>query len=311
MSTASRIFKNSFVITIIAMFLYMALAFSVDIQKFSASILEFNYLTIPVILLPMTVHIFLLGFRFHRLILQLNVNSSIKESLLIYLAGLSFGITPGGVGQMIKSHYIKKKFGTPISKTAPVVLIEKWTELNSVILILLIFSLFVFIPEAEIIAIIGIIISLLFLGIMKNSLIFEFFKKAFRRIKPLQKYYEIIENSQNTFKILMKPKIIVEGLILTIPAKMLEAIAVYWAFQELGLTLDFITSTQIFFSSLVSGIISFIPGGFIVTEGTMIALLTKYVGNLTVAAAAVIFVRLITIWYATFLGFVTTKFVNK
>jgi uncharacterized protein (TIRG00374 family) len=75
----------------------------------------------------------------------------------------------------------------------------------------------------------------------------------------------------------------------------------------LGIKIDFIASTQIFYTALIAGIFSFVPGGLAVTEGGMIALLSKYFYNydLALLAAAVIFVRLITFWYATLLGGIT------
>jgi len=189
----------------------------------------------------------LLAIRFHRLILRLGVKSSVKESILIYLAGLAFGITPVGAGQIIKSHIIKKKFSVPISITAPVVLVEKWNELTAVIILLLFLFLFATIYEVQIITVIGIVISLLILGIMKNKQIFSISKKIFSRIRPFRKYTEIIENSQNTLNILMKPSVIAEGLLITIPAQILEALTVFLVFQEIGLGLDFEYSTQVFF----------------------------------------------------------------
>ena len=106
----SKLFKNTLALAIIAMLLYLAVVFFVDIKDFSSNLVEINYLNIPIILIPMTIHILLLGIRFHRLIIQLNVKSTLKDSILIYLTGLAFGITPVGAGQIIKSHIIIKKF---------------------------------------------------------------------------------------------------------------------------------------------------------------------------------------------------------
>ena len=72
-----------------------------------------------------------------RLIKNLNIPITLKKSILIYFSGLSLTVTPFGVGQIIKSHFIKKEFGDSISKTAPVIFVEKWNELVAVIVILI------------------------------------------------------------------------------------------------------------------------------------------------------------------------------
>ena len=91
------------------------------------------------------------------------------------------------------------------------------------------------------------------------------------------------------------------------PSLFLQAVSVFLAFQAMGIKIDFKTSTQIFYTVLMAGIFLFVPGGLGVTEGGMIALLRKYHYNHDLAplAAAVIFVRSITFWYATLLGGIT------
>ena len=100
---------------------------------------------------------------------------------------------------------------------------------------------------------------------------------------------------------------LLEGFIITIPAQMLQAIAVFLVFQMIGVKIDFVASTQVYFTSIVAGILSFIPGGLVVAEGGMLALLAKYYYNyeLALLVSAVIFVRLFTFWYATLFGVIT------
>ena len=129
-----------------------------------------------------------------------------------------------------------------------------------------------------------------------------------QKIRILKNFEEIIENSQETLRKLTTKKMIMVGILLTTPSKFLEAIAVFLAFQALNIDFDFVISTQIFFTAIVSGVITLLPGGLGVTEASMLGLITKYGGDFSIAATAVIFVRLVTIWYATVLGLITSKF---
>jgi glycosyltransferase 2 family protein len=309
MPFVSKFTRNPFAIIIMAMILYVGLVLYIDIGRVSKTTLKIDYWTVPLILTPMTVHILLLAFRFHRLLQALNINIPIRKSILIYFIGLSFAVTPVSAGQVVRSQIIKKEFNYVFSKTSPVLLFEKWSELAAVLVILLVFVFVNFMLESILIIIMGTGIALLFFGIMrKQGLLFFFFKKIIAKFQRLKKFEASIENSQESLNILSSKRVVVlEGFIITLSAQILQAVSVFLAFQALGIKIDFIASTQIFFTALIAGILSFVPGGLGVTEGGMIALLTKYYYNydLALLAAAVIFIRLITFWYATLLGIIT------
>ena len=50
------------------------------------------------------------------------------SSLRIYLAGLSLTVSPGKVGEAMKSWLLRAEDGTPIARSAPIVLAERLTE---------------------------------------------------------------------------------------------------------------------------------------------------------------------------------------
>jgi len=303
----NKVYKNGFLIIFSVMFFYVMVVLYADFDEFSSHIKKIDYGFVPIILSLMSIHIIILGLRFHQLVSALGIDIAWKKSILIYIAGLSLTIIPGGAGQIIKSHFIKKEYGIEISKTAPIILVEKWNELVSVLIILLLSFLILIIIEALIIAIIGIIIMLILAVIMRSQKGFTIFKKVISHFKFLIKFIENVENSQKSFRLLMSKKMILGSLALTTPAKFLELIAVYFVFLSVGINLDFILSLQIFITSLLTGVLSFIPGGFGVTEASMLGLLLKYVNNLSLAAVGVILVRLSTIWFATILGLIITK----
>jgi glycosyltransferase 2 family protein len=292
-----------------AMVLYVGIALLIDIEEVSKTTIKIDYLTVPIILTPMTMAIFLLAFRFHRLLQALNVKIPLAKSILIYLLGLSFAVTPLSAGQLVRSQIIKKEFDYAFSKTSPIFLFEKWSEFSSLLVILFAFIFVNFMIESIFVIVLGAAMAMLFFGLMrKRGVAFFFLGKITAKFQRLRKFEESIENSQESLKILSSMRVIIfEGFIVTIPSLLLQAGSVFLAFQALGIKIDFIASTQIFYTALIAGIFSFVPGGLGVTEGGMIALLSKYYYNydLGLLAAAVIFVRLITFWYGTLLGGIT------
>ena len=88
----------------------------------------------------------------------------------------------------------------------------------------------------------------------------------------------------------------------------IDSLAIYYGFVALNLDIGFIDSIQIFFTSLIYGIISFLPAGIGVTEGIFIGLLLERNIELPVATALILFIRFTTIWFLTFLGIIAIKF---
>ena len=151
------------------MVLYVGIALLIDIEKVSKIALRIDYWTVPIILTPMTMAIFLLAFRFHRLLQALNVKIPLAKSILIYLLGLSFAVTPLSSGQLVRSQIIKKEFDYAFSKTSPVFLFEKWSEFSALLVILFAFIFVNFMIES---------IFVIVLGVCYGNAIFRPYEKA-------------------------------------------------------------------------------------------------------------------------------------
>lgn len=309
MPNFSNILNKSFVIVIAVIALYVGLTIYTDLERFFDVIKKIDYSIIISVLALMSVVVLLLAFRFHRLIRSLDIDLPLKKSILFYIVGLAFSITPASSGTLIKSYLIKQEKDIEITKTAPIIFVEKWNELNSILIILIIFLFFNLIYETVIITVIGIIISISFIIIVKNYKVFLVFKNLTRKIKFLNRLDGLIENSQTTFNITLNSRNLLEGFLLTTSAKIIEAVAVFLVFQAIHMDLDFIFATQLYYTSILSGFLSLIPGGVIVTEASLLGLLTKFGYDFTLASAVVILIRLATIWFVTVMGLFASKFI--
>lgn len=67
---------------------------------------------------------------------RLSMNVPVRDSLTIFFSGLTMCITPGKVGELLKSYLLKKSKGTPISYSIPVVIMERVTDLISILLLM-------------------------------------------------------------------------------------------------------------------------------------------------------------------------------
>ena len=57
------------------------------------------------------------------------------DSFLIYFSGLGMTVTPGKVGEWLKSYLLKEVHGTPVTKSAPILIAERLTDSVALLII--------------------------------------------------------------------------------------------------------------------------------------------------------------------------------
>ena len=273
------------------------------LEKISQIKLEFF---LPVFFL-MGIQFLFLGVKYHRLLKKLNIPIRTKDSVVIFIAGLSLIATPAGIGTAVKSQVLKKKYGQPFSKTLPLIFVERFTELLAILIILTFFLVWNQMFESLIVIIIGYCFIFGMYSLSSNSKLYTIFKNIFSRIKRINKLLNSLDDSKESLSKLFEFKTISESILWSIPAKVSQFVAVYFIFLSLGVDIDLILSGQIYYTSLVLGSLTFIPSGLIITESSMLAMILNIGVDLSVASLAVILIRLITTWLGTIVGIIALK----
>ena len=210
------------------------------------------------------------------------------------------------IGEVVKSYILKKSHSQPISKTAPIVFIERYYDLVGIILISLIGIWFVNLEK--------IIIILLFIGavsilvISQRRDLVESVLKKISTIPILKKYLVNILSTFDSIHVLLRPRIYTKGIAYSILAWGIESLAVYMIFQGFKIELDFPIVVLIFTLSTIIGGLSMLPGGIGVTEGGMLGLLLLHNIDYTVAFGLVLMVRVFTLWFSVIIGIIFLKF---
>jgi len=295
------------ILIVIVVGFYLIIVLSSDIGAIIEQTNKIDYTYLPIISFFMIIQIVFLGIKFHRLLLKLRINLPLKESMKIFTAGLSLIVTPGGMGTAIKSHIIKKKYGIPISSTLPIVLVERLTELIGVLLILTFFLVLVRSYESIIAVILGFAMLFLLMILISNNKIFGSVKKLVTKINRIKKLSIALDESQESYCQLMNKKTFFEAIGWSVVAKACQFWAVYFVFVSLGIDLEWFEVGEILHTSIILGIVSFIPTGIVVIESTMIALLIKNNIEFSLATLTVILFRIVTTWTPMIVGLFALK----
>ncbi|MEK6947105.1 MAG: lysylphosphatidylglycerol synthase transmembrane domain-containing protein [Nanoarchaeota archaeon] len=308
MKKSNLIKNNGFSIIIIIMITYVGIVLYSDINKISSIFYNIKYEFLVIIIGLQMISFSLRSYRQKKFLESSGIKLSFWENFKICLAGMSMIVTPGGAGMLIKSHFLKRKYGFSVSRTAPMILAERYHDFLAVTTILLLSLIVVFSIHVVISGTVALILLFLVYLIIRNHDWLEKFEQTIIRKKIFQKIFPSDLNISDSVNSLKTPRIIGFGWIISTILWIIDAFAIFFGFVALDVDIGVVESIQIFFSSLIYGIISFLPAGIGVTEGIFIGLLLKHDVKLSIATALILFIRLTTVWFLTFVGFVTMKF---
>ena len=298
--------KKFFVFLISSIIIYATFLIVSDLNKLSENIVDFKIEFLPLILSLVSAGWVALYFRWVLLLKNLKYSLPHKENFPIFLSGFALSVTPGKVGELLKSQLLKEKFDLPIKISAHVILIERFYNAIGIIIIS-IFGILVFDFSGIIILITTCLLILIFF-ILRSERLFHIFIQKISKISFLSKFSNSFMNSYDVIKESTRPKIFIISSILSAIYWIFESIAVYFILKSFGIDLLSIFDViPTYATSIILGVASFIPAGLGVSESTLIGLLSLQGLTISTAVSLTIFIRLLTLWYSVFIGFIALK----
>ena len=300
--------KNIFLIIIFIITFYIIYIAYSDFEEISSNMEEFEFTLLPIIFLFSFGAYSITSLRQRILLKKIGIVMPLKENFLLYLAGLSMVVTPGGLGETIKSYYLKKRFGYGISKTFPLVFVERYQDLITLVIVLSFALIFIQIHEVMILDITVICVIIISYIIFRAKKLFVKIINFLKKISRLRKFGDSMSESYEGFYSMTEGKTMIKCAAVGIVSWTLEAIAVYLVFLAFNIDLGFILTTIIAYASILFGGVSLLPGGVGITEISATTLLTKEGVELSLATSIIIMMRIATIWLSTATGFIASKF---
>jgi len=247
--------------------------------------------------------------RWHFFLRKITKKIPFVRSSLYFLSGFAFMLSPARVGEMLRSPLIKRDYNIPISKTAPIVLVERFYDLLAVTMIIAIGLLFTEIEKSIVLIPIGFIVVVLL--VIKNKNIIN---KIFNKLSKIKFLNKIIPNLDDSFEIiysLLKPKYFVVGTGTSLGLGLLQVAAVYLFVIGLSNQIGFSDLAVIFLSATFAAAVSMIPAGIGVFEGGLVGLLVLYDIEYEIALAITVLVRLVSTGLVTIIGFAAFRLLTK
>ncbi|MHC1632099.1 MAG: lysylphosphatidylglycerol synthase transmembrane domain-containing protein [Methanotrichaceae archaeon] len=292
--------KNSkvWLIVLFAVVVYLLMGMYADFEKLASAMKDFRW-TFLFVLFALTTTNYLFRFlKWDFFLKRAGVYLNLKDNLFVFFSGLAMIITPGKIGEIWKGWLIKDINGEELSKTIPVVIVERITD----VLGLAILSLFGVLYYKQGIHLIFVLLLLLltFFTVIQSKIISD------RIISKLEtkmgRYAENIKTMHNTFEATMEPNGLIGMSLLSAFAWFFECLGMYIVILGFNESITITQATFIFsFASLV-GAVSMIPGGLGVAEATISGLLQLFGFAPVTSVGIAIIVRFGTLWYGAIMG---------
>jgi uncharacterized protein (TIRG00374 family) len=233
-------------------------------------------------------------------------------SALVFVSGFALSVTPGKVGELIKSFLLREAEGIPLSRSAPIVVAERVTDLLALLILGLIGVASYGIARSVVVAaaaVVGCGLLVLAWPRLGHALIALITRpRVTRRFAArLRVFYDgLVE--------LARPTRLLWSTALGTAAWLAECVGfalIVGAFAGTSVSLGL--ATLIYASTTIAGALSFLPGGLIVTEATMTLFLVQSASGVDqpTAAAATILTRLATLWFAVLLGVIALAWLRR
>ncbi len=290
----------------ISILVFAALMFLGGYEDMSRSLLSVAPQTIILVLLSVSISYVIRFLRWELLLGSVGIKIPKKTSLFVYLSGFSMVITPGKIGDIFKSYLLRSTNNIKVRDSVSVVVFERVAD----ILAMSAFALLGAYLIADSLYVIGGVVLLI--GIMVMLLHNE--KILARVVGPLirrSNMGEYLRDAYPNFKRLAGLRTLVPAVLISMVSWFFECLAFWIVLQSFGANVDILGAMFVFAFSSIFGSILVLPGGVGVAEGSFYALLTVLGVTTAVALAAIILIRLLTLWYGVLVGIVSTFIVSK
>lgn len=226
------------------------------------------------------------------------------DSALVFTTGLAMSITPGKVGEVLKSLMLKERHDVPVVQSGPIVICERLMDLGAILLIGITSLLWPRNPAlAAALASLFVACFFAFGRLRRPALVAIGLLGA---LPVLGRFRDKLLTAHASLHELWTFGSFAPALALSVAAWGVQALSVAIFAHGLGEGgLSVPEALIAYFAPLLAGTLALLPGGLGLTEASMVGVLRMLSGMSTSSAATItILTRLVTFWLAVVLGMV-------
>jgi len=317
----SRIGRRATIGALFGLGLYVALSLWRDLDDVGAALARIPWWA-PLLMCGLSLANYAVRFpRWQRYLELVGSPTRGAASARIYLSGLSLTVSPGKLGEAVKSWTLREHDGTPIARSAPIVLAERVTDLFGFLVLIALFGAIGLGDGAVDGAHVGVVLASLALGAGAAACVGSgrargALMAVARRVPLVARRADRLEESLESAAALVSPRELARATPIAALGWGLECVGAWLVAASVvdgplpwGGALGLGAVGYAFALAAVAGALVVVaPGGLGVTEGVLVALLARGYGDggaedaVALALSVTIVVRLCTLWFGMAVG---------
>jgi len=233
------------------------------------------------------------------------------DSFLTFLSGFVLTVTPGKVGEVFKSLVLFETHDVPMTKTAPIVVAERATDVIGIVA-LIVFGSLGFSGGLIWAGIGAALVFALIIVVGSKKLSMAIIAIVGRMPGRIGKIAPKLEAAYESLATMLRFRNLIVPSILSAAAWTLECLALWVILRGFGQSTSIPLATFFYATSTLVGAIVPVPGGLGVTESALMGQMTE-LGHVEkgIATAAMILVRFATLWFAVLIGFIALSWMKR
>ena len=241
------------------------------------------------------------GFRWHLFARRLGLGTGLVQDMRHFLGGLSMAVTPGRLGELVRMRWLSRETGASFERTAPLMLVDRATDLAAMALILVVALAFSTsgisgaLP-VTVMALVGALIA------TRASWLRTVSDMAFRIIGRWPRLFVRVRRAARSLSQFSGPMVMGVAAFIGALGWVAEGYAFYLLLAWMGADTSLATAMAIFIFATLAGGLTGAPGGIGGAEAAMVALLTLEGVPPHVSLPATAIIRLTTLWFAILIG---------
>jgi uncharacterized protein (TIRG00374 family) len=298
-----RLKRNLILALALGVAVYLVLAVVSGFGSLTAALDDFNVALVPAIL-----GLVLLSYagRFLRWLYYLKilkVSVPLLTNAAIFAAGLSMTISPGKLGEVLKSVFVRQASGAPVARTAPAVVAERATDGTGMIAWGFLGAFALGLGPGTMVLFLA--VAALGIAVLRSKRLSLLAERALLKLPLLNRLAPHLGDFHASSNELLAVRPLTVGTLISFLSWGLECLAVYLCAVGLGADMPFLLVVFVFAVSSLIGVLSMLPGGIGAVEAGLYGQFVTVAGlPAGLAAALTVLIRLATLWFATLVGIV-------
>ena len=219
-------------------------------------------------------------------------------------------VTPGRVGELVRMRWIRRETGWSFERTAPLVLIDRASDLSAMALLLALALAFSTTGIVGAVPVVALALVLAFVA-TRPRLLRGVATLGYKATGKAKRLFARVRRAAVSLDAFSNPVVMSAATLLGLIGWGAEAVAFWLLLDWLGADVGLGAAAAIFIFATLAGGLTGAPGGVGGAEAAMVALLALEGVPLEISVPATLIIRVTTLWFAIGIGLLIFPFAER